>query len=118
MAAALGTLGCVVRFVVDGMARARWSSDAPFGTIMVNVVGSFVFGLLAGLATRDPQAATAAVIVGTGFCGGLTTFSAISFETTRLAQARRWSLAISVPLITALLSLFVALAGTWLGSLG
>lgn len=116
LAAVFGALGCVVRFVVDGMMRSRWSSDVPIGTIAVNVVGSLVFGVLAGLAIGDAGAGTAATIVGTGFCGGLTTFSAISFETIRLAQARRWSLAAGVSVLTALVSLVAALAGMWLGS--
>jgi fluoride exporter len=116
VAAACGALGCVARFVVDSAVRARWTSNAPVGTMLVNVTGSLLFGLVAGFATRNSHAVTAAVIVGTGFCGGLTTFSAISFETTRLAQAHKWALALAVPVATAALSLTMAIVGIWFGS--
>jgi CrcB protein len=56
------------------------------GTLTVNVAGSLVLGLLAGIALHHASAATTKAIIGTGFCGGLTTWSAASWEAVRLVE--------------------------------
>ncbi|WP_238422887.1 fluoride efflux transporter CrcB [Gordonia sp. 'Campus'] len=81
-----GALGAVTRFVVDGWFKQRWPTITPWGTFGINVTGSALLGVLAGSvifhgAPHDLQA-----ILGTGFCGGYTTFSTASFETMRLTQ--------------------------------
>lgn len=104
-----GALGAVGRFVVDGavtratVARSKVgngkvgrgkvghgrSSVFPWATVVINVTGSFLLGVIAGLVTYHSVAPEWQVIVGTGFCGGYTTFSTASFESVRLAQQRR-----------------------------
>jgi fluoride exporter len=80
---ALGAaVGAPLRYLADRTIQARHDSVFPWGTLMVNVVGSLVLGLLTGLAVGRPMAA----LVGTGFCGALTTYSTFSYETLRLAQ--------------------------------
>ncbi len=86
-----GALGAVVRFVVDGAVKWKWPSITPWGgTFVINVTGSALLGVLAGLvifqggAPHELQA-----VVGTGFCGGYTTFSTASFEVVRLAENRQ-----------------------------
>jgi CrcB protein len=58
----------------------------PFGTITVNVIGSLILGLLAGITLNHTEWTTTQVIIGTGFCGGLTTWSTASWETVRLIE--------------------------------
>ncbi|GAA1480762.1 fluoride efflux transporter CrcB [Gordonia sinesedis] len=84
-----GALGAVSRFVVDGAVKHRRALSFPWATVGINVSGSFLLGLIAGLVTYHAVPVEWQAIVGTGFCGGYTTFSTASFESVRLAQQRR-----------------------------
>lgn len=81
-----GSVGAVGRYLLDGAVQDRTSGLFPFGTLTVNAVGSLVLGCVAGLALRYAGDQTAETIIGTGFCGALTTWSTASWETVRLAQ--------------------------------
>ncbi|MEY1674513.1 fluoride efflux transporter CrcB [Gordonia sp. ABKF26] len=86
-----GALGAVTRFVVDGAVRHRWPTTTPWGTFAINVSGSALLGVLAGVVVFHGAPHEWQLIVGTGFCGGYTTFSTASFETVRLVQRNdRW----------------------------
>jgi CrcB protein len=80
---ALGAaIGAPLRYLTDRTIQARHDSVFPWGTLTVNVVGSLVLGFITGL----PVGHAAAALVGTGFCGALTTYSTFSYETLRLGQ--------------------------------
>ncbi|MCR5976834.1 fluoride efflux transporter CrcB [Gordonia jinghuaiqii] len=81
-----GALGAVTRFVVDGAVTWKWPTITPWGTFAVNVTGSALLGVLAGLVIFRGAPHELQAIVGTGFCGGYTTFSTASFEVVRLTQ--------------------------------
>jgi CrcB protein len=81
-----GALGAVGRYLMDGAIQDRTRGVLPLGTMTVNVVGSLMIGLVAGVALFHGFGSTAEVIVGTGFCGGLTTWSTASWETLRLFE--------------------------------
>lgn len=83
-----GSVGAITRFVVDGTVRSRWSSEFPWATLLINVTGSLLLGVLTGLVLFHDSPGELRLIVGTGFCGGYTTFSTASFETVRLVQRR------------------------------
>ncbi|MGV9857328.1 fluoride efflux transporter CrcB [Gordonia sp. NPDC003425] len=84
-----GALGALARFVVDGSVKRWRSTTFPFATVGINLSGSFLLGVLAGLVIYHAIPAEVQTVVGTGFCGGFTTFSTASFESVRLAQQRR-----------------------------
>lgn len=79
-----GAVGALARYLVDGAVARRVDGVLPWGTFTVNVVGSFVLGLVAGLTARRGSPEWLATLVGTGFCGALTTFSTFGYETVRL----------------------------------
>jgi CrcB protein len=81
--ALFGALGAVARFRIDGAVSARFPSDFPLGTLVVNLTGAFVLGVLVGAAAPHRTL----FLVGTGFMGGYTTFSTWMVESERLGEA-------------------------------
>ncbi|MFN2518904.1 MAG: fluoride efflux transporter CrcB [Jatrophihabitantaceae bacterium] len=79
-------VGAVVRYVIDQLVQHRARGDFPFGTVIVNVTGSFLLGLATGLAVHHGLAPTPTVIIGAGFAGGYTTLSTWAWETLALAE--------------------------------
>jgi CrcB protein len=90
---ALGAaVGAPLRYLLDRAVQARHRRRFPWGTVAVNVVGSFVLGLV--LATADALGPAWGAVLGTGFCGALTTYSTFGYETVVLLEKRaRWSAA-------------------------
>jgi CrcB protein len=80
-----GGLGAASRLVVDGLARHHVRLDFPWATVLINVTGSFLLGLLIGAGAGDRWHD----VLGTGFLGGYTTFSTASLETAGLLLDRR-----------------------------
>jgi fluoride exporter len=80
--AVVGGFGSVARFLVDGWVGSRVGRELPFGTFVVNVSGSFLLGLVDGLALSG----NAMIVAGTATIGAYTTFSTWMFETHRLAE--------------------------------
>ena len=80
---ALGAaIGAPLRYLTDRAIQARQGTTFPWGTFTVNVAGSLLLGYLVGL----PVAPWMAALLGTGFCGALTTYSTFSYETLRLVR--------------------------------
>ncbi|GLZ33895.1 putative fluoride ion transporter CrcB 2 [Lentzea sp. NBRC 105346] len=77
-------LGAPARYLTDRYVQSRHTSDFPWGTLTVNVAGCFLLGLLAGASS------TWMPLLGTGFCGGLTTYSTFGYETVRLLERREF----------------------------
>ncbi len=100
-----GAVGAVARYLLDGAVQDRTSGTFPFGTLTVNIVGSLILGLMAGAALRYAGTSTAKTIIGTGFCGGLTTWSAASWEAVRLADEDSTRAALTFTLTNLALSL-------------
>lgn len=82
-------VGAVLRYVVDAAVDARRPSAFPLGTFVINVTGSFVLGIVTGLAAAGALTEGARLVLGTGLCGGFTTFSTYVFESVRLAEDGR-----------------------------
>ncbi|ERK72490.1 MULTISPECIES: fluoride efflux transporter CrcB [Leifsonia] len=115
--AVAGGLGAVARLVLDGVTRSLVRVNFPLGTTVINVTGSFLLGLVTGLALANGLPAEWRAVLGTGFLGGYTTFSTASFETVRLAQQRRYRAAAFNGVGMLLLALAAAGLGLWVGQL-
>jgi CrcB protein len=109
-----GGLGAVARLLLDGAVRQRTEATG-LGTMVINLTGSFLLGLVAGLTAASVSSETVRLVVGTGFLGGYTTFSTASVETVRLAQQRRWGAAALHGLGMLVGAVALAGAGMWLG---
>ena len=107
-------VGAPLRYLTDRAVQARHESAFPLGTLTVNVVASLVLGLATGLASLS---ATGLALVGTGFCGALSTYSTYSYETVRLAEDGRWRLATAYVAVSVALGLGAASLGLWVGGL-
>lgn len=111
-----GALGAVTRYLVGRMVAQRTASAFPWGTLLINVSGAFLIGLVAGLASQKLLAPLAQTILATGFLGGYTTFSTMAWEGMQLA--RGGSLRQSALYLggTVLPGVLAAALGLWLGA--
>ncbi len=109
-----GAIGSVLRFWCSGAVAGLFGQTFPWGTLMVNIAGSFIIGFTATLTGPDgrlfvPSDARSFVMV--GVCGGYTTFSSFSLQTLSLVQDGEWLLAGG----NVLLSVSLCLIAVWLG---
>lgn len=107
-----GAVGAVLRYALSRAFPVR-PGHLPGGILLVNVVGSGVAGALIGLAERAALDGDLRLVLVTGFCGGLTTFSTWSVETIELLDGGRWRAAILNVIATLMLGLAAA-AGMFL----
>ena len=83
-----GALGAVSRYLIGLLAIGRWGALFPYGTMIANFVGCFVIGFFMTLVLERLEISPYwRLLVVTGFCGGLTTFSSFSYESLRLLQS-------------------------------
>ncbi|MFM1767772.1 MAG: hypothetical protein RJA22_301 [Verrucomicrobiota bacterium] len=111
-----GALGSLARLGASALAAHSLGTHFPFGTLLVNVTGSFLFGFLASLTAPDGRWTASAPVrtfLLAGVCGGYTTFSAFSAQTFELLQEGRWLHAAT----NTALSVLLCLAAVWLGHL-
>ncbi len=88
-----GALGSIGRYAVSGLVATGFGETFPWGTLVVNVLGSFVIGFFATLTAPDGRVFVGAgtrQFVMTGICGGFTTFSSFSLNTLNLIQDGEW----------------------------
>jgi CrcB protein len=93
-----GAAGSMWRFWWSGLVAERFGETFPFGTLVVNTVGSILVGLFAGFLMHVSNSSLASALqqlLVIGICGGLTTFSSFSLQTFNLIANRRWLLALS-----------------------
>lgn len=112
--AVAGGAGAATRFVVDGLVRSRWRGVLPLATMLINVTGSLVIGLINGAALFHGLGPIWLVVTATGFCGGYTTFSTAMVETVRLVQSDEWRWAVANAFGTLVLCVVAAAAGVGL----
>ncbi|WP_316521874.1 fluoride efflux transporter CrcB [Kitasatospora brasiliensis] len=88
-------VGAPLRYLTDRAVQSRHDSVFPWGTFTVNVVGCLILGLVTGAVAAGAASSKLQLLLGTGLCGALTTYSTFSYETLRLAEtgAGRYALA-------------------------
>ena len=109
-----GMIGSIGRYLAGKVVQTRTDSIFPYSTLSVNLLGSFILGLILSIATRRNLSPEWGLFLGTGVCGGFTTFSAFSLENLNLLQQKP---ALSILYISISLAggvLFAAL-GVWAG---
>jgi CrcB protein len=116
-----GGLGAVARWAF-GMTTARWLGTAwPWGTLGVNVLGSFAMGLVMAALIRGGTMSAGAenwrLFLATGILGGFTTFSAFSLESAGMIEAGNWGQAGLYGLTSVVVSIAALFAGMALGRL-
>ena len=113
-----GAIGSVLRLLVS-LAAAHWlGADFPYGTLFVNLAGSFVIGFvqqIGGEALLIPD--NVRLFLTTGMMGGLTTYSTFSYETIRLMETNAWQAAWVNVLVTTIAALGLCFLGIAAGRL-
>jgi CrcB protein len=110
--ALIGGAGSIARLLVDGAISAAVGRDFPFGTMVVNISGAVILGLLTGLALGHDEA----LLAGTAAVGSYTTFSTWMLETQRLAEERQYRKAVVNVVISLVLGVAAAAVGRLIGA--
>ena len=117
-----GALGSVGRYWINGLVSDKFGATFPWGTLVINVAGSFVIGVIGALAvpegrmdSQTRQFATQFLMI--GVCGGYTTFSSFSLQTLNLLRDREWLYAGGNILLSVVLCLIAVWLGWMLGSM-
>ncbi|MET9129088.1 fluoride efflux transporter CrcB [Streptomyces antibioticus] len=79
-------VGAPLRYLTDRTVQSRHDTVFPWGTFTVNVVGCLTLGLITGAVAAGGVSSDVQLLIGTGLCGALTTYSTLSYETLRLAE--------------------------------
>jgi CrcB protein len=111
-----GALGSVGRFWLNGLISGRFGETFPWGTMLVNITGSFIIGVIGALANPEGRMdsssrAFVTQFIMIGICGGYTTFSSFSLQTLNLLRDREWLYAGG----NVLLSVLLCMIAVWLG---
>lgn len=115
--AAGGALGSTLRYWLSGLVASAVGQTFPWGTLLINVTGSFAIGLFGTLTAPDGRVFVSGEwrqFFMVGICGGYTTFSSFSLQTLNLAQDGEWLWAG----LNIVLSVVLCLLGVWLGHSG
>lgn len=108
-----GALGTATRYLVGGLALKLFGPVFPFGTLTVNLLGSFLVGLVVQLGLSELVSPTTRIVLTAGFMGGFTTYSAFAVETTVLLREGAALLAaanVGVTLVGGLVACFLGMS--------
>ncbi|MGW5847976.1 fluoride efflux transporter CrcB [Streptomyces sp. NPDC055254] len=98
-------VGAPLRYLTDRAVQARHDSVFPWGTLVVNTVACLLLGALGGAALAGASSSRLDLLLGTGLCGALSTYSTFSYETLRLAETGRTFLAAANVAVSVLVGL-------------
>ena len=112
-----GGLGSVLRYVAGRLLPTAVNDTVfPLATLSINVVASALLGWVIGWTLARSTSEEVRLLVGIGFCGGLSTFSSFSYDIVVLLQAGRWGAAFLNVALNVLLCLVASVGGLWLAS--
>jgi fluoride exporter len=112
-------IGGMARFWISGLIARRMGETFPWGTLLVNVSGSFAIGLAASFGGPGADAMggpTVRLFLTTGICGGYTTFSSFSLQTLNLAREGEWAAAAGNVVFSTMLCILAAYLGVLAGA--
>jgi len=113
-----GILGANARYVVANWASQRLGADFPYGTLIINVSGSFLLGFFMAFAlNRAFLHPNYRLFVATGFCGAYTTFSTFTYESLRLLQDGSFVLGFANMIGSLLVGMFAVFLGFVIGKM-
>jgi len=106
-----GAVGTGARYLLGGVAIRWLGGEFPYGTLLVNVIGSFLIGLVQELAGAAVVHENVRVVLAVGVLGGFTTYSAFAYESLRLAASGSWGPAVLYVGLTTVLCFAACLLG-------
>lgn len=106
-----GAVGSVFRYLVSFLFIAK---KIPASTFAVNIIGSFLIGIIMAYITKQANSQTSQLLIVTGFCGGFTTFSAFSWDIVLMLQQARYFSAATYILATIIFGVAFAFLGFWI----
>lgn len=106
-----GFFGAIARFGISNWVKREYSPIFPIATLIINLLGSFLLGLLIG----NNLSNTWKLLFGTGFMGAFTTFSTFNLENIQFFSQKNWKLPLSYLSISYLFGILLALLGFKLG---
>jgi CrcB protein len=113
-----GAIGSVLRFLTSVLAAQWFGAEFPYGTLIVNLSGAFVIGLVQQIGTDTLMMPDhVRLFLTTGMMGGLTTYSTFSYETVRLMESNAWSQAWINIVVTTTIALSLCFLGIAVGRL-
>jgi CrcB protein len=109
-----GFVGAISRYGIAAASKLVWDSSFPVGTLIANVLGCFLIGLLIGSGQGEASRG-ARLLFGVGFLGALTTFSTFGAETVGSFHDQKQAIAIGNIVLNVAVGLAAVVAGIWLG---
>ncbi|MET9385674.1 fluoride efflux transporter CrcB [Streptomyces sp. NPDC002928] len=109
-----GMVGAPLRYLTDRAVQSRHDSVFPWDTFVVNVTGCLILGLLTGAVAAGAAGSHLQLLLGTGLCGALTTYSTFSYETLRLTETGAGLYAAANVVTSVAAGLGAAFAGVWI----
>ena len=106
-----GGLGAPARYLLDRWVQSRHRAQFPWGTLLVNLIGCLLLGIVAGGLAHRHWSGRVGALLDIGFCGGLTTFSTFSVELIELLQGRLTRSALSYLVLSCGLGFAAVAAG-------
>lgn len=110
--ALMGAMGTLARYGLQGLVHSRSDSSFPYGTLLVNLSGCFLLGLIGQFTlNRMVLPPDWRIAIAVGFFGGYTTFSSFGWETAKMLEGGEWVRASSYVLSSVILGLLLSVAG-------
>ncbi|MBM3220140.1 MAG: fluoride efflux transporter CrcB [Candidatus Rokubacteria bacterium] len=111
-----GAVGSGLRYLTALLAVRLYGDGFPYGTLAVNLVGCFLIGFVNRIAAASVISEDMRLLLSTGVLGGLTTYSAFSYESVRMVQLGDWRGAVLNIGVTTVISLVLCVAGMLAGA--